>query len=528
MQLLVNIFLLALLISAAPTGAATFEIFPSPQPCTWASFAFDADGDKLACNYGGHLFLWSPQEGFQDLGDGHPQSGSISISASGTTICATRIRPSDGYLNPALWSRKSGWKDLGHTLDGLVENGSWGSGFDLNDNGSAVVGLAWTSQGAQAFQWTPETGMKRLASKGPGGTSRATAMAGDGSLIVGFRQPSDHGWRLPVCWDPHQPDTFLHYAGTDLRGEALAVNSDGTMIVGYHLANQVEIAHYWTPTDGLVSLKNLGQSAWDPSRATHVTDNGTVLGTTTSTAWNLTEAFIWDPFDGMVRLQDLLENQGAVIPDNLWLDEVLAVSGDATQLMGSWRNAQGQQGYWMAKADTRQKGRIRQCLASLDGTQLELDFELALADTALRPVLVASRRNQQWHVPLHFEQRTCRGTDHQANFGQAGEVVYELTLENGDSAKVLERFSIWTETPPEKERGLLGSFLPQQPDNHTLNIRIQRDDHLVISSTDATGSLVVPLSDRIFEAGYHQIPWDVPIYQRSGHQPVPYIHIQWQ
>ncbi len=523
-----NIILLILTLTATTVGAATFEFFKDPLPSTWASFAFDADGDKLACNYGGHLFLWSPESGFKDLGDGHPQSGSIGISADGTTICATRVRPADGYLNPALWSMENGWVDLGHTLDGFVENGSWGSGFDLSDDGTEVVGLAWTNQGGQAFHWAKGQGMNRLAPNETGSTSRATAIAGNGSLIIGFLEHPQHGCRLPVLWFADDPNTPLHYAGPEVRGEALAVNSQGTMVVGYHVSNQVEQAHYWTPVDGMVPLGNLSRSSWDPSRATHVTDNGTVLGTSTQTTWNVTEVFFWDPFDGMVRLQDLLVEQGAIIPDDLWINQVLAVSGDATKLLGSWRNAQNEQGYWMAQADTRQKGRIRECLASLDGSRLDLDFELALADTALRPILIADRDGHRWDVPLTFKNLTCRGTDHEANLGRAGEVVYELTLESEGKTEVLERFSIWTENPSTVKNSLLGSLSLQTQNNQALNIRIQGNDHLVISSTDESGRLIVPLSNRVFEAGYHRIPWKAPVYRGAGKVPGQYIHIQWQ
>ena len=477
-----KIAILILTLVAGQAQAATFEIFQDPVPSTWASFAFDGDGGKLACNYGGHLFLWSPDRGFEDLGDGHPKSGSIGISADGNTICATRVRPTDGYLNPALWSSENGWLDLGHTLDGLVEAGSWGSGFDLSDDGTRAVGLAWTNQGGQAFLWDRNNGMNRLSLNEPEGTSRATAIAGDGSLIVGFSEHPQHGCRVPVCWNS---GTLQHYAGSEVRGEALAVNSDGTMVVGYHVSEQVEQAHLWTPTDGLIPLGNLSRSSWDPSRATHVTDNGTVLGTSTKTTWNVTEAFIWDPFDGMVRLQDLLVEQGAVIPENIWITEVLAVSGDATTLMGSWRSAQNEQGYWMAQADTRQKGRIRECLASLDGSRLDLNFELALADSTVQPILIANRNGHQWVVPLHFNNLTCVGTDYQANLGQAGEVVYELILEKEGKAEVLERFSIWTENPSASGNTLLGSLLPQAPKSHTLNIRIQRNNHLIISSINS-------------------------------------------
>jgi len=168
----------------------------------------------------------------------------------------------------------------------------------------------------------------------------------------------------------------------------------------------------------MISLGNLSGSTWDPSRATHITEKGQVLGTSHRTTWDLTEAFFWDDFDGMIRLQDHLQEQGAIIPDNLWITEVLAVSGDGSMMMGVWQNAHNEQGYWMGSADQHQKGRIRECLASLDGSRIELNFDLALDDSTQHPVLVANRNGHQWDVPLHFNNLNCGGIDYQANLGQ--------------------------------------------------------------------------------------------------------------
>ena len=523
--------LLILILTATTVRADSFEFFADPVPSSWASFAFDADGDNLACNYGGHIFRWSPSTGFQDLGEGHPQSGSIGITADGTTICVTRVRPEDGYLNPALWSENEGWVDLGYTLDGCVVNDSWGSGFDLSDDGTQAVGLAWTCQGGRAFHWTVDGGMTGLAHPGPGNISRATAIAGNGSLVVGFLEHPQHGFRRPVLWraDDYHP---LLYAGLNTRGEALAVITSGTMVAGYHLSSQVEQAHYWTETEGLVPLGTLSRWPWDTSRATHITDNGTVFGTSTHTIRNVTEAFSWDSFDGMVRLQDLLRGQGAMIPANMWLDGVLAVSSNATRLLGSWRDAQGGRGHWMAEVEFHQKGRVQECLASTDGSRLELSFELLSSDSLLRPILVANRGDRRWEVPVHFQGRTCRGIDHQANLDPSGEVVYELILASNGQPKVLERFSIWIETLPAAENTLTGSLMSRTLNNYALHFRIQQTDHLVISGEDETGRVITPLSDRVFESGYHGVSWNAQEYRGSGRdpgrEPERFIHIQWQ
>lgn len=471
------IIILILFLMATSAKADSFRFFEDPEQSSWASFAYDGSGNYLACNYGGHLFRWSPAQGFLDLGQGHPQSGSIGISADGSTICATRIRPQDGYLNPALWSPQRGWLDLGYTLDGCVINDSWGSGFDLSDDGNEAVGLCWTCTGAQAFHWDSESGMTALANHEQARTSRATAIAGNGSRIVGFIEHPQHGFHRPASW-PANGSTHSFYAGYETRGEALAVNTTGDMIVGYHLSNQVEQAHYWTPIEGLVSLGSLSQSAWDASRATHVSDHGAVFGTSTHKASDVTECFYWDSFDGMVRLQDLLDNQGAVIPDDLWLDEILAVSSDGIHILGSWRDAQGSRGHWIAETSQPMKGRISECLVSSDGLSLDMNFELSTEALNVRPTLLAIQDDQQREIALQFQGATCQGVDHLVDLDGSGKVVYELALETNGQRKILERFSIWTDAPAPRTNSLVGALFSRTEQEPGVHIRVEDSRHL--------------------------------------------------
>jgi hypothetical protein len=506
--------------------AASFSLLAEPEMAPWASFAFDEEGQNLACNFGGHLFLWTDATGFQVLGEGHPRSSSIDISADGSTVCATRLRSDDGYRNAALWSADRGWHDLGYNLDGCVQDDSWGSCFAVNRDGTEAVGLAWTCPSAQAFHWTEERGLELLPVADSGSNSRATDIAADGSLIVGYHEHEIHGYRRPIWWKPQ--GEYSLYCGPDTRGEALAVSPAGDMVVGYHVEAQVEQAHAWSPGREVESLGNLSGESWDPSRATHVTADGVVYGTSTNTAWNLTEAFIWDRLTGMARLQDRLQAQGAIIPSDMWLDGILAVSDRGNRLVGSWQDAKGRRGHWQAEIDPLLTGRIHECLASADGTRLELSFEVSPAVAAGHLVLTATKDGRQWTIPVDMENGSCRAVDHQADLMGSAEVRYELTMTADGQTQVLEGFSIWLGDEQAGEPLQPGSDNDLSGEMRKLYLRMGKPRHLTMSVVGENGRVEIPMTDRAIPAGFHLIAWPALSPPGSPERTGQFIHLQWR
>ena len=163
----------------------TFEIFEGPVADAKADFSLSRDGAVMACNYGGEIYLWTPDRGFVYLGAGHPLSINVAISADGYTVCATRRNDRDGHRNPALWSVIDGWVDLGHSPGGCVMDDSWGSVFDLSGDGSVAVGQSSATAGGEAFRWTSGGGMVGLGDL-PGGdtASFAFGVSSDGQTIT--------------------------------------------------------------------------------------------------------------------------------------------------------------------------------------------------------------------------------------------------------------------------------------------------------------------------------------------------------
>ncbi|MGH9494863.1 MAG: hypothetical protein ACRD3B_07700, partial [Candidatus Sulfotelmatobacter sp.] len=322
-----------------------FKQFQKPLG-TWSNVALSADGNVMAINLGGDIARWTATDGFLHLGQGDIFSSSIGISADGNTIVAGRVGP-DGDTNPAMWQKATGWVDLGHPTEGCLIDGNWGDSWGVNGDGSIVVGLSWYCPGAEGFEWTSQTGIVGLGHP-DGASSRATTISADGSTIVGFYEDPLQGNRRPVRWISGSTDLFL---GEDIAGEAIAVSSDGSQIVGQAADNTgIGRGFYHTNAGGEVSLGVLNPNSTDESVAFGISDTGVAIGADIDVFDNFTsQPFVWTAKMGMRPLQAALVRKGTVIPKGLALTNVLAISADGSTIAGLWTDQKFNQGLWTVK-----------------------------------------------------------------------------------------------------------------------------------------------------------------------------------
>jgi probable HAF family extracellular repeat protein len=315
-----------------------------PIGAFFQNYALSADGNVMAANLGGEMFRWVRGKGYTDLG---PTDGSIAISADGSAI-TSGIVGADGLVNASLWKTATGWVNLGHTAKGCNLDGSWGSSYGLNADGSVVVGLAWYCPGAQGFRWSSFDGMVGL-SHPTGASSRASGISADGSTVVGFYEDPRFGNRRPVRWAGRKKDLF---AGANSNGEAIAVSSDGSQIAGVAADATGFHAFYFTDAVGMISLGTVSGQASDQSVAASIANNGTVVGWSGDLFGGGIEAFIWganSPKSRMRSMKEVLTHHGAKIPNNVTLTNALAVSGDGKTIVGTWQDTNFNFGGWMAR-----------------------------------------------------------------------------------------------------------------------------------------------------------------------------------
>src|SRR5271166_1019575 len=333
----------ALVAVSVSWSQVKFEMLNSPVGPTWANFALSQNGKVMAANYGGEIFRWTSAGGFVDLGTSDLFNSSIGISADGNTIVTGRPG-ADGNASPAMWQKASGWVDLGHPSEGCSLDSSWGDAWAVNGDGSIVVGLAWYCPGAEGFEWTKQNGIVGLGHP-TNASSRATSISADGSTIVGFYEDPTQGFRRPVRWIAGSTDIFLG----DVPGEAIGVSSDGSQIVGQVVDSTGNPrAFYYSATGGLVSMGVLSGNSTDESVAIGLSDSGVAIGASINPFTWTSQPFIWSQKTGIRWLKATLIRNGAVIPTNVVLTNVLAISADGSTLVGLWTDTNFNQGPWLA------------------------------------------------------------------------------------------------------------------------------------------------------------------------------------
>ncbi len=330
-------------LAASAVAQVKLDIITSPVEPTWVNAALSKNGQVMAANYGGEIFRWTAAGGFVDLGTSDLFNSSIGVSADGNTIVTGRTG-TDGNANPAMWQQATGWVNLGHPAEGCSLDQSWGDAWSVSGDGSIVVGLAWYCPGAEGFVWTQPGGIVGLGHP-TGASSRATTISADGSTIVGFYEDPTQGFRRPVRWMNGATDLFLG----DVPGEAIAVSSDGKQIVGQAPDSTGNgRAFYYTDSAGLVPMGVLTGNTTDQSVAIGVSDAGMVIGASINPFTWTSQPFIWSQKTGMRWLKAALVRNGAIIPSGTVLSGVLAISADGSTLVGSWYDANFNEGVWIA------------------------------------------------------------------------------------------------------------------------------------------------------------------------------------
>jgi len=136
------------------------------------------------------------------------------------------------------------------------------------------------------------------------------------------------------------------FLGAKTIGEATAVNSDGTHIVGQSVGKSgYATAFFYSDKGGLITLGTLSHRATDQSIANGISDNGRVVGWSSNQFSG--EAFTWTSPSGMKKLSSVLKTLGARIPAGTTLTNALSISADGSTMVGQYVRGKTF-GNWMA------------------------------------------------------------------------------------------------------------------------------------------------------------------------------------
>lgn len=311
---------------------------------------------------GAPAWRWTPERGAEDITGFLDASG---MSAWAQPI-AGAVLDVDGYEVAAI--AYSNAPIVGAVVVGPLPGSSQvdnylSSAYGVSDDGTAV-GLAYDETGnAVAFIWTAAAGISRLPVNRPDTFSRANGISHQGNIAYGWNDQLD-GYRTGVVWQDGQAIDLVDADGNPV-GEALAANSDGSVVVGggYYTANGSE-AWRWTATTGTQpigilpvgqpemarpaehSVRSAREDLTKPSMAAPdgflppesfafaVSDDGNVIAGA-SGMWPIRTASIWTPETGLQALSDYVIARGIVIPDGWFLAAATAISADG-KTIGGW------------------------------------------------------------------------------------------------------------------------------------------------------------------------------------------------
>lgn len=219
----------------------------------------------------------------------------VSMSADGSTVVGNSSG-ANGF-EAFRWTSSGGTVGLGDFAGGGFSSFANGASFD----GSKIAGRG-TPDITRGFLWTSPTGLQRLnnISGGTATSDQGFAISTDGNTIVGQSNSLAFGIRA-TRWQGSGLGVVLDdLAGGSAFGEALAVNSDGSVIVGWGTSAAGSEATRWV--NGV--LTNLGDLTGGTltARSTAVSEDGAVVYGRGSNA-NGTTSWRWTSATGMVQME---------------------------------------------------------------------------------------------------------------------------------------------------------------------------------------------------------------------------------
>ena len=315
-------FLTTLTSIALLGGAASAQSY-TPIPDSAYAFDVSADGeivvgrgvDPGTGSASAYYWRWRTDPAPTFIGGDE----AVAISADGTVIAGNMDDPGTGLQVAGRWTQATGWVPLGG-LGGSC-SGTITSAYDMNADGSAIVGLGWVSCGGRAFLWTQANGMQQLEKMGTSnGGNRASTISGDGLVAAGFAQGNFN--RTPAHWNTG--DLLGVTPDLDDVGEYYGSNFDGSILVGSRNGDGI------FQENGVETTIPKLNPGWN-GNATGISDSGgTIVGYDSPGFGG--EAWMWNPVTGTMGLQNRLLSLG--VPGVPSLDFANAISEDGKVVVG--------------------------------------------------------------------------------------------------------------------------------------------------------------------------------------------------
>jgi probable HAF family extracellular repeat protein len=126
----------------------------------------------------------------------------------------------------------------------------------VSGDGSVIVGWSGAVGSQMAFRWTAGTGMTAIPLASTGRGALAAATSADGSVVVGEMFRTTSGVEAFRWSAPTGMATLGAFStgGSTMYSYAQGVSADGNMVIGYSTTPNGQEAFFWTPQGGMVNL----------------------------------------------------------------------------------------------------------------------------------------------------------------------------------------------------------------------------------------------------------------------------------
>ncbi len=306
------------------------------------------DGNVVVGTTASTGFRWTPRGGYAVLSGPAASLGvNVAVSADGSSITSD-VLDANNKMHAAMWAGGSTWNQFPAfvSCDAFLLNA-----YDINANGSIVVGLAWIAGcQAHAFRWDATNGTVDLGTIVAGRSSRANAVNGVGDIIVGWQDMSN-GTRRGARWingvEGYMP-SYVSPGGTSyMVGEALCINNAGTQIAGYNVFSLAGgNAWKWSAATGQTTLlPQLAGFTGQAALTSGITEDGSIVVGTTGGIPIGRKAIIW--INGQPQdLKTYIESKGGSIAPYNSLGTAMAITPDGRTIVG-WGAGAGQPAGWI-------------------------------------------------------------------------------------------------------------------------------------------------------------------------------------
>lgn len=264
-----------------------------------------------------------PGADFSSAANDVSNDGTVVVGSSSSNVSV------ENEAEAFRWTPDTGMVGLGGFPGGAIRS----SARAVSSDGRIVVGYVLRVGALEAFRWTAETGMTGLGDLSDAGTdSFANGISADGNVVVGKGSNADRfneGFR----WTSTAGMVGIgDFAGGEFFSSAEGVSADGKVVVGFGVNSSDNAeASRWTAETGMTGLGDLPDGDFR-SRATAASADGSVIVGWGSSALGR-EAFRWTNADGMVGLGDL--------SGGTFSSDAIAVSSDGQKVVGESRTDLG-------------------------------------------------------------------------------------------------------------------------------------------------------------------------------------------